>query len=63
MPEARLNFIEKHVHLKLFRGFWRTIKAYDQEKDYLEILAMFLSGLCNDKIISHRKIANTNIEN
>ena len=63
MPEAKVNFIEKHIHFKLFRRFWRTIKAYDQGRDYLEVLTMFFSGLCNDKIISHRKITNTNIEN
>ncbi|CAF4443413.1 unnamed protein product, partial [Rotaria magnacalcarata] len=63
MPEAKPNFIQKHVHLKLFRRFWRTIKAYDQGKDYLEVLRMFFSGLCNDQIISHRKITNTNLDN
>ena len=42
MPTAEVNFIEKHIHLKLFRRFWRTIKAYDQGKDYLEVLTMFL---------------------
>ena len=41
MPEAKANFIEKHIHLKVFRGFWRTIKAYDQGKYYLELLTMF----------------------
>ncbi|CAF3387027.1 unnamed protein product [Rotaria socialis] len=63
MPEAKANFIQKQVHLKLFRRFWRTIKAYDQGKDYLEVLRMFFSGLCNDQIISHRKITNTNLDN
>ena len=63
MPEAKVNFIEKHIHLKLFRRFWRTIKAYNQGKDYLNVLTMFFSELCNDKIINHRKITNTNIEN
>jgi len=63
MPEAKANFTEKRIHLKLFRRFWRTIKAYDQGKGYLEVLTMFFSGLCNDKIISHRKISNTNIDN
>ena len=62
MPAAKVNFIEKHIHLKLFRRFWRTIKAYDQGKNYLEVLTMVFSGFCNDKIISHRKITNTNIE-
>ena len=63
MPEAKANFIEKHIHLKVFCGFWRTISAYDQGKDYLEVVTMFFSGLCNDKIISQLKITNTNIEN
>ena len=63
MPETKVNFIEKHIHLKLFRRFWRTIRAHDQGKDYLEILTIFFSRLCNDKIMSHRKITNTSIEN
>ena len=63
MPEAKANFTEKRIHLKLFHRFWRTIKAYDQGKGYLEVLTMFFSGLYNDKIISHRKITNTNIDN
>jgi len=63
MPKAKQNFIERDVHLKLFRRFWRTIKAYSEGRDYLEVLAMFFSGLCKDKILSHRKITNTNINN
>ncbi|CAF4729265.1 unnamed protein product, partial [Rotaria magnacalcarata] len=27
IPEAKTNFIDKHIHPKLFRRFWRTIKA------------------------------------
>ncbi|CAM4847774.1 unnamed protein product [Rotaria magnacalcarata] len=27
MPEAKANFIQKQLHLKRFRRFWRTIKA------------------------------------
>ncbi|CAF1497772.1 unnamed protein product, partial [Rotaria magnacalcarata] len=45
MPEAKANFIQKLIHLKRFRRFWRTIKAYDQGKDYLEVLRMVFSGL------------------
>ena len=41
MPAAKANFIQTHIHLKLFRQLWRTIKAYDQGKDYLEVLTMF----------------------
>ncbi|CAF3198693.1 unnamed protein product [Rotaria socialis] len=52
MPEPKANFIQKQAHLKRFRRFWRTIKAYDQGKDYLEVLRMFSSGLCNDQIIT-----------
>jgi hypothetical protein len=62
MPKAKQNFIEKDIHLKLFRRFWRTIKAYHDGKDYLEVLSTFFSGLCKDKILSHRKITNTNID-
>ncbi|CAM2708841.1 unnamed protein product [Rotaria socialis] len=63
MPETKENIIQKQVYLKRFRRFWRTIKAYDQGKDYLEVLRMFFSGLCNDQIVSHRKITNTNLDN
>ena len=63
MPEAKANFIEKHIHFKLLRRFWRTIKAYGEGRDYLEVLTMLFSGLCKDKIIRYRKITNTNIEN
>ncbi|CAM4968055.1 unnamed protein product [Rotaria socialis] len=63
MPETKENIIQKQVYLKCFRRFWRTIKAYDQGKDYLEVLRMFFSGLCNDQIVSHRKITNTNLDN
>jgi hypothetical protein len=62
IPEAKANFIEKQIYLKLFRRFWRTIKAYDEGKDYLEVLKMFFSGLCDDRIISHRKITNANMD-
>ncbi|CAF3097457.1 unnamed protein product [Rotaria sp. Silwood2] len=39
-----------------------VVKAYHDGKDYLEVLSMFFSGLCKDKILSHRKITNTNID-
>ncbi|CAF3381807.1 unnamed protein product [Rotaria socialis] len=62
MEEAKENFTERHIHLKLFRRFWKTIKAYSEGKDYLEVLATFFSGLCKDKILTHRKITNANID-
>ena len=62
LPKAKQNFIKRKIHLKLFRRFWRTVKAYNDGKDYLEILTMFFSGLCKDKVLSHRKITNTNID-
>ena len=62
MLKAKQNFIEREIHLKVFRRFWRTVKAYNDGKDYLEILTMFFSGLCKDKVLSHRKITNTNID-
>ncbi|CAF2091676.1 unnamed protein product [Rotaria magnacalcarata] len=62
MEEAKENFTERDIHLKLFRRFWRTIKAYSEGKDYLEVLTTFFSGLCKDKILSHRKITNANID-
>jgi hypothetical protein len=62
MPEAKQNFIDREIHLKLFRRFWKTIQAYSEGKDYREVLTMFFSGLCKDKIISHRKITNANLD-
>jgi len=62
MAEAKANFVGKQIHLKLFRRFWRTVKAYGEGKDYREVLNMFFSGLCKDNIISHRKITNANID-
>jgi hypothetical protein len=63
MEEAKENFTERDIRLKLFGRFWRTIKAYSEGKDYLEVLTTFFSGLCKDKILSHRKITNANINN
>jgi hypothetical protein len=62
MPEGKANFIEKQIHLKLFRRFWKTVKAYGDGKHYSEVLTMFFSGLCKDNIIGHRKITNANID-
>ncbi|CAF4073349.1 unnamed protein product [Rotaria magnacalcarata] len=62
MEEAKENFTERDIHSKLFRRFWRTIKANSEGKDYLEVLTTFFSGLCKDKILSHRKITNANID-
>ena len=38
------------------------IKAYSEGKGYLEVLTMFPSCLCKDKILSHRKITNAYID-
>jgi hypothetical protein len=62
MPQAKANFFEKQVHLKLFRRFWRTVKAYGEGKGYQEVLTMFFSALCKDNIISHRRITNANVD-
>ena len=61
--DSRSNFVEKHVYVKLFRRFWKTLNAYNEGKDYKEVLTMFFSNLCKDTVISHRKITNTNIDN
>ena len=61
IPLSRQNFVERNIHLKLFRRFWHTVHSYHEEKTYLEVLNTFFSGLCNDKITSHRRITNTNI--
>ena len=62
IPESKTIFIEKEIHLKLFRRFWNTINAYSDGKGYSVMLIPFYSGLCQDNIISQRKITNTNID-
>ena len=61
MPEAKSNFIEKQIHLKLFSQFWKTIWAYAKGIQYKEVLNMYFSGVCIDNIFTHRKITNANI--
>jgi len=61
MPEAKANFIDEQIYLKLSRQLWCTTKAYDKAKDYREVLKMFFSGLLEDRIISHRKITDAKI--
>jgi hypothetical protein len=61
--DSRLNFVEKNVYMKLFRRFWKTLHAYNEGKDYKEVLTMFFSSLCKDTIISHRAITNSSIDN
>jgi hypothetical protein len=62
MPEAKANFIDEQIYLKLSRRFWRTTYAYDEAKDYCEVLKMFFSGLLEDRIINHRKITDAKID-
>ena len=63
MDEAKMNFADRKIHLKLFRRFWRTLQAYGYGKNYSEVLTIYFSGLCKDNIITHRKITNTNLDN
>ena len=60
--EARKNFEDRQIYLKLCRRFWTTLMAYNDGKDYKQVLQMFFSSLFKDNIISHRKIVNTNLD-
>ena len=61
IPLSRQNFVMRNIYSTLFQHFWHTILAYPEEKTYLGVLNTFFSGLCNDKITSHRRITNTNV--
>ncbi|CAF1522282.1 unnamed protein product, partial [Didymodactylos carnosus] len=49
ISESRIKFIEKETYKKLFRRFWKTLKAYQDGKDYKEVLCWWacccVSGL------------------
>ena len=61
MAEARANFEQQPVHLKLFRRFWHCLDAYDQGKTYGEVLQLFFSNNCSGTNREHLKIMNTNL--
>ena len=59
---SHINFAERKTSLKLFRRFWRAIKAYSEGQTYADVLQLFFSQFCRTTIQSHRKITNTSID-
>ena len=62
IPQAKANFIENNIFIKLFRRFWKTISAYEQGQSYAKVLQLFFSNHCSQTVISHRRITNSNID-
>ena len=61
MAEARTNFEQRLVHLKLFQRFWHSLEAYGQGKTYGGVLQLFFSKNCSGTNREHLKIRNTNL--
>ena len=62
IPQAKENFTDKNIAVKLFRRFWKAISAYHQGQSYADVLKLFYSNLCSGTIVSHTKITNSNLE-
>ena len=60
-PQAKKNFVDRNISLKLFRRFWKAMSAYDQGKSYADVLKLFYSNSCSATIVSHTRITNTNL--
>ena len=43
MPESCISLVERKIALKLFRRFWRPIKAYSEDQIYADVLQLFFS--------------------
>ena len=61
MAEARTNFEQQLVHLKLFRRFWHCLEGYDQGKTYGRVLQLLFSKNCSGTNREHLKTRNTNL--
>ena len=55
------NFRQQQVHLKLFRSFWHCSEAYNQGKDYGEVLQLFFGKSCSRTNKGHLQVSNTNL--
>ena len=62
IPQAKANFIENNIFIKLFRRFWKTMSVYEQGQSYAKVLQLFFSNHCSQTVISHRRITNSNID-
>ena len=47
------NFVDKQVHMKVFRRFWKISNANSEGKDYKEVLKVSFNSLCKNTVISH----------
>ena len=62
IPQAKANFIENNIFIKLFRRFWKTMSAYEQGQSYAKVLQLLFSNDCSQTVISHRRITNSSID-
>jgi transposase len=56
--ESRDKFVEKKLHVKLLKRFWRVLRAYKEGASYGLVLKTYFSGKSKEKIEQHRKITN-----
>jgi hypothetical protein len=61
ISQAKANFVQKNIFIKLFRRFWKAMSAYEQGQSYAEVLQLFFSNHCSQAVISHRRITNSNM--
>lgn len=61
MPESRLNFAKKKIHLKLFRRFWKSLAAYKDGQTYEQVLRLFFSQLASGAVKAHTRISNSKL--
>ena len=62
IPQAKANFIENNIFIKMFRRLWKTMSAYEQGQSYAKVLQLLFSNQCSQTVISHRRITNRNID-
>jgi hypothetical protein len=60
--EARKNFEERNVNIKLQRRFWECLHSYGEGKEYKEVLCLFFSSVSKSEIHYHRKVTNAKID-
>ncbi len=58
--ESREKFLEKtfYKYLKLFKRFWRVLRAYKDGKSYGLVLKTYFSGKSKEQIEQHIKLTN-----
>ena len=50
--QAKANFIENNIFIKLFRRFWKTMSAYEQGQSYAKVLQLLFSNHVNSRSIA-----------